>query len=642
MNKLNLFTAVSLVVASLTGCSDDVTPDFPLLEEEVRVTLTAAPVGSAHSRASVNTTGDPVPLRYVLEYTTPDGTTQRETSVDGVFNLTLKYGNSYEFLFWADNDATNAQYDITDLSAVKIISQPSAPAYSANKTITPGTSAASDYNVTLSHAVAKVIYTQTEVFSVDRKTLNVAFDKSYSFSVADGSVTELSGSSIGHSFADIPAASKDEVIGVSYVFAPADEARLASITTEMSGEGSSHTIPNVPLRRNYVTNIKGNYSDLYNSDISVTTNGNWNTPDNTIEIWDGVSVTIPQAYKGALSANETVEINITKPSEVAWLAQETTKRGVTMKGYTFKLCNDIYLGDHEWTPIGLNEYFAGSIIGSGYAIYGLKIAKSDNRFIGFVGVCDGANNYGLDNLRIYGSIDIDVQDTNNYYIGGICGKSDGSIIQNCESHVSINVNSTKYGAYVYGGGIVGQSQDCKLYANSTYGDIYVNAQCPVNVGGLAGLVRFAYPKEFVGLTFDAGTNVSANVTVENASLSGVIGGYIGQLIDQRNSSETMSFSNIKSSANVTLKKCNMCYAGVWIGRFSSGTYGAQSQLGLNGECQGDIIQENCNRVYAGWMMGNLLLGKYTLTLNTPTVAYTGSLPRFGEQSTDSNSNIFES
>ncbi len=110
---------------------------------------------------------------------------------------------------------------------------------------------------------------------------------------------------------------------------------------------ASYDVPNVPVQRNFRSNIVGGLltaEGTINVIIDPIFNGEY-----VINVWDGYTVEEPA------SNAEATEYYITKASELAWVAQQVNEAGNTFEGVTVYLTSDIDLAGQVWTPIGAGE-----------------------------------------------------------------------------------------------------------------------------------------------------------------------------------------------------------------------------------------------------------------------------------------------
>ena len=170
---------------------------------------------------------------------------------------------------------------------------------------------------------------------------------------------------------------------------------LAEVAFEIrEGESTvitSYDVPNVPVQRNYRTNIVGGLltaQGTINIIIDPIFNGEY-----VINVWDGYSVEEPSSDEDGYY--------VTEASELAWVAQQVNQEGRTFKGETIYLAADIDLAGQVWTPIGAGETpFKGTFevlpntslltksVTEYYAIYGLNVNYTEGP-AGLFGWIDG-------------------------------------------------------------------------------------------------------------------------------------------------------------------------------------------------------------------------------------------------------------
>ncbi|MBR5585053.1 MAG: FimB/Mfa2 family fimbrial subunit [Alistipes sp.] len=123
----------------------------------------------------------------------------------------------------------------------------------------------------------------------------------------------------------------------------------------------------IPVQRNYLTTVIGNVLTTA-TEINVTIDDNFKSPDYEVELWDGKTVTPVDEKDGVYEIYEAAEL--------AWIAQAVAG-GETFIGKTVKLYKDINLNGERWTPIGLSSQhsstFRGTFDGNGKAIENLFV-----------------------------------------------------------------------------------------------------------------------------------------------------------------------------------------------------------------------------------------------------------------------------
>lgn len=219
----------------------------------------------------------------------------------------------------------------------------------------------------------------------------------------------------------------------------------------------------------------------------------------TQEIADKIAAGTAQEFViGGENATMTVE----QFKAIAGLSAE----GVTFKGVTITIAEDIDLSGSTWTPLGTDKAFEGSIVGAGdtpvqikgvvidttfnsikqgYAIsVDKKTGNADKYGVGFVAalgtgaklsnleitvnydisdtgadgvLVGGAVGYlcggTVENVTVYGSV------KNNYRVGGVVGGGFGTIT-NCHNYADVTSTARELkSAYHYAAGIVGYARD---------------------------------------------------------------------------------------------------------------------------------------------------------------------------------------
>lgn len=220
-----------------------------------------------------------------------------------------------------------------------------------------------------------------------------------------------------------------------------------------------------------------------------------------------IPMTAKTAWEGGDDAIEPAKnsdgvYQITSGSELAWLAQEVNAgRGTN---YNAVLCNDIDLGNENWTPIGKSSSCAykGTFDGQGFAVKKLKITSSKSDNYGLFGYVSGGK---VKNVAVSGEIKIDGNGSSygySYGAAGIVGSltGNGATVENC-------INKAKITGQQNVGGIVG-------YISGSYGK-YVTA-C-VNTGEISsnshnagGIVGYISGQVTVDSCYNRGTITSGN------------------------------------------------------------------------------------------------------------------------------------
>lgn len=243
------------------------------------------------------------------------------TDKKAVVNASLVKQQSYEAAFWAQTSGTGF-YDTKDLRAVKMntanvkANEPKMDAFWANNSVRALPDLTKNIKITMNRALAQVnigtvLPTGEDALSISQSqivmkgvptTLNVLLgNKDNSHSGAENITFQDNAPIIGERLT-VGEATYDYV-ATAYVFAPKADKMLTDISTKVTfsnGKSTTITTPNVPIQRNYRTNILGN---LFNVDAT------WNVKvDERFEkeitydevsanLMKGATVTLSEDYK---------------------------------------------------------------------------------------------------------------------------------------------------------------------------------------------------------------------------------------------------------------------------------------------------------------------------------------------------------
>lgn len=209
----------------------------------------------------------------------------------------------------------------------------------------------------------------------------------------------------------------------------------------------------------------------------------------TEEKTESVSILMTEktAWEGADDITEPAIVDdvyqITSGSELAWLAQEVNAgRGAS---YNAALCNDIDLGNENWTPIGKNYSYPykGTFDGQYHTIQKLSITGDASRNCGLFGYVDSGN---IENLTVQGKIELTGNGSNSYGAGGIVGQLYGTSgsIRNCRNDVIVHGGQNVGGIVGYISG--GYNSATKAITNCVNtGSISSSSN---NAGGIVGYI----------------------------------------------------------------------------------------------------------------------------------------------------------
>ena len=314
--------------------------------------------------------------------------------------------------------------------------------------------------------------------------------------------------------------------------------------------------------------------------------------------WDGTSTKEPELVDGYYQ--------ISNGAELAWFAKLVNSSAAGAASNA-KLCEDINLGNHNWTPIGSNSKipYTGSFDGQEHLIRGLRIESGDT-YAGLFGIVYGDEKQSIENLTVKGSITCSEKIA---YAGGIAaymhGKNESqrNYIKNCHSEVSIQIkNAKKQHSAV--GGIVGYADRMWLNQCSNKGNVSLES---------AGGIQF-YAGGIIG---DMASVVSIRQSVNRGNVEAefAAGGFVGRMSGS-NGAITSDYNTGDVLAN--------SYAGGLVGVMTGASGGAQISCCYN---IGDV-NLNVSGKCVGALFGAMLDGDYTnlTALKNPANA---SLPLVG-------------
>ena len=243
------------------------------------------------------------------------------TDKKAVVKASLVKRQSYEAAFWAQTSGTGF-YETTDLRAVKMnvanvkANEPTMDAFWRNDSFiaAPGMKPRS---VTLLRALAQVNFgtvvpTGADALSITKSqvvmkgvptTLNVLLgskDKSHSGSedITFQDNAPISGEKL------VVGETAYDYVATAYVFAPKTDKMLTDISTTVTfsnGKATTISTPNVPIRRNYRTNILGNLLNV-DAEWNVNIDDKFLEPNITYDpvsagLMKGAIVTLTEDYK---------------------------------------------------------------------------------------------------------------------------------------------------------------------------------------------------------------------------------------------------------------------------------------------------------------------------------------------------------
>ncbi|MBQ2874012.1 MAG: hypothetical protein IJE85_01810, partial [Bacteroidales bacterium] len=468
---------------------------------------------------------------------------RKETMTGNTYELTLDLLNDqdYTVLFWA-NKKDQDHFDLADLRKVTMKQAASnnndRDAFCGIDQISQHDGAQSK-TVTLTRPFAQLniatLVSTTAGYDLTPQTSYVKVsDIPVTYNVATGAVS--GDTEVEFTVYTVPAGKKVndtyDLVAMNYVLVPAGTVSVYYEINTVNGT-VKNTINNVPLKKNYRTNIIGNL---------LTSNATY-----TVEIKPGFE---EGAYVGPEFVDEpaynadTKTWTVTSAKELLWVAASVngtlglnTKSAETarnFKGETIVLSDDIDLENKLWTPIGTvlgeSRYtygFAGTFDGNGKTIRNLKVDHADCAGL-FGNMCGGT----IKNLTIDG-FDLN----SDHYAGAILGWGETGanpiVIENCKAlngKIKVNVIEIADGKHDLGdkaGAIVGFSHYGIYTGNEAQNVEIVGYR---DLGGIVGYGKNTIVKDckVTEVTLRQDLTIDYKKNEENESTPTTLDDYIGR------------------------------------------------------------------------------------------------------------------
>ena len=539
--------ALALVVFGLAACQTEPEGINVDANGEAAVTLNVALPDDATRAAGANSALGAIgnvdlskyDIRYILEVYDENGVLAKERMVEtsdettAAFSFRLVPGRPYNFVVWADfvenGKKTDLHYNTNEgnggLRKVEVIKtqwdviDESRDAYTDVVTVHNFSSAADIPTITLTRPFAKLrvvtndikemisirpAEVKVEYFNTKFRDTFDAFAETASGEYVVGALTATLLDSQKNPV-DVYTDEKPNETGVQtlfadYFFGAVDDRVMFTMDVKDNGGRDLPQVTfntNIPVKRNMLTTVYGPVLTDSNN-ITVTINPafengtNWNPGDDKydVEIWDGKTLTAPKY-------NATDDVwEISTGSQLAWLAAavsgtlddtRATLPADSFKGKTFRLTEDINLGENAWKPIGLGgKHFEGIFDGQGHVITGLKITE---RFGGdrFALFCSLAGSAQIKNVVIDNAYIKYPADGEDCYASAIAGTIYGDIL-----FEGITVkNSTITGNNKVGAIFAHDGSSTKITINDCHVDnCYIASEDLKDGGCVGGLVGY--------------------------------------------------------------------------------------------------------------------------------------------------------
>ena len=386
MYKKIFYTACAASMMLFTACQDDL--EQGLKDGESMVTFTAELPTGLQSRAFADGTSA-TKLTYAVYEAgkTKPLIVSKDDSADQVtfngkkatVNLRLVNGKSYDILFWADNadapytfDANNQTVTV-DYNGITSNQENLDAFFAAEKSLTVNGTINKDIQLYRPFAQLNIGATDTKAAkTAGFVTTQTSVKVSNVYSTINLATGEVGGKTVDLTYAmaakpsneTFPVATvpSEGYLAMNYILVDEKEMVDVDFTATNGSHEITRTYSNVPVQRNYQTNIYGNIlTEAANFNVEIVPAF---TGDYVMEVWDGKTTTRPATdADGALL--------IAKASEWAWLSKND------QSNKTIKVTNTLDFGGNKVGTAILN---ACTIEGQGNTMENLAIEPAGSAY----------------------------------------------------------------------------------------------------------------------------------------------------------------------------------------------------------------------------------------------------------------------
>lgn len=261
------------IVAMLASCSQNEDLLQGENNEKASKVTFSVNIDTGMKTRAVTDANDETPTRCVVGWYTQGGSIQQqEFTVNSTnFDVTvpnLEAETEYTFIFWAD--CGSEAYDVSDLTKIMRGSKPSI-AFRNNEVVTTKPNSETPMDVTLTHAVAKVVAKQAGSNLLANDEIGFSFSMpDYSYNLQDNTLNQEDAAATVDVSAETSVSAdllQGELLS-AYVFAPSEETGevVSSVNLWYKPAGKTQyetAITNVPLKQNYRTVLTGDFSSLH-------------------------------------------------------------------------------------------------------------------------------------------------------------------------------------------------------------------------------------------------------------------------------------------------------------------------------------------------------------------------------------------
>jgi hypothetical protein len=368
-----------------------------------------------------------------------------------------------------------------------------------------------------------------------------------------------------------------DYIGMNYILAPKDKETTDFYFLIDENQQYELHCPNIPIQRNYRTNIYGNLFTCPNN-FFVYIDPVYETDEYEEEVqyetWDGsISEDVEPTADG--------KYHIYYGSQLANIFQQADY-GYNFEGDVIVLENNLDMGGFEWTPIGAygdgaDWDFRGTFDGQGHTIKNFCRTGNSVPNAGLFGITTNATirnliledvkvihntngnlptgvllgwgtNTKVSNITVKGHIEVE----GNHYVGGVIGCLDSS---SEVSNITVEADNDSYvlanclNSQVSCGGVIGYSDRCTKFENIT-SNINVTATNATNhVAHVGGILGYSYSSGvFTNCT--ATGNVTLNNVCESTATPNPYTMTIGGIVGSQSSNTGITFNNCSFSGEL--------------------------------------------------------------------------------------------
>lgn len=242
---------------------------------------------------------------------------------------------------------------------------------------------------------------------------------------------------------------------------------------------------------------------------------------------------------------------IESPSHLAYLSDQVNVHGQTFFGKYFKQTANFDMDSLLWTPIGTpSSAFSGTYDGDNFTISNVSY-RTNAQYTGLFGYAIGAS---FENLMVVQNTTLYVNGTTvEWNYGSIIGGAQNVTINNCHSKGSVHLDSRNT---TYCGGIIGRADICIIENCTNETNIYAEADeySVTNDLYAGGIISYVSTNAIINNCHNRAGITSYHVSQYNSHTATQAGGVIGYaknvIIENcSNDSSILAWSKISSTSS---------------------------------------------------------------------------------------------